>query len=777
MMGLLANVSLILSLGFLIIFNQTESTTVDEVESGLAERCIYIIHMDKSLMPKPFVSPTHWYASVLKSVRGEKYSKNEAEQETNILYAYEHALHGFSAMLSNDELEALKKSTAFISAYRDTSVTLDTTHTFKFLSLNNSTGLWPASEYGRDVIVGVIDTGVWPESPSFRDEGMTDIPSRWTGICEVGQEFNSSMCNKKLIGVRYFNKGVMASLEPGTSLSMNSGRDTRGHGTHTSSTACGNYVPGTSFFGYAEGTMRGIAPGARVAMYKVIWEEGRYASDVVAGIEQALADGVDVISISMGFDGPPLYEDPIAIASFAAMERGIVVSASAGNFGAVGSLHNGVPWLLTVAAGSVDRLFSGTLRLGNGVTIQGWSLFSAPALVRDLPLLYNTTFSFCNSTDALSAASDGIVMCDDVSDVLSQMSFISESGARAGIYISGNTALIQEEILMEGMRYPGVVVSPDDGQTVIEYAKRGARPSASILFQQTEVETRPAPVVALYTSRGPSLSCPGILKPDIMAPGTLVLASWNPNVARASIGRSIDLSSDFVLDSGTSMSCPHISGIAALLRGAHPEWSPAAVRSAIVTTANPLDNTGSRIRDASSGAYADPLAMGAGQVDPNRALHPGLVYDLSRQEYVSYLCSMNLTTMQIKTIVRSDYNCSIPSSDLNYPSFIALYPSNHQGKMLSKEFRRTVTYVGDGSSPAVFHAKVDAPINAHIQVWPPRLVFNKKYDTGSYNLTIYYKVPPNAHVVHGSVTWIDEGGKHTVRSPIVLSEMPPNLSI
>ncbi|CAA0816873.1 Subtilisin-like protease SBT1.6 [Striga hermonthica] len=263
-----------------------------------------------------------------------------------------------------------------------------------------------------------------------------------------------------------------------------------------------------------------------------------------------------------------------------------------------------------------------------------------------------------------------------------------------------------------------------------------------------------------------------------MAPGTLVLASWNPNVMTASIGSSIDLSSDFALASGTSMSCPHISGIAALLRGAHPEWSPAAIRSAIITTANPLDNTGSRIRDASSGAYADPLAMGAGQVNPNRALDPGLVYDLSRQEYVSYLCSMNLTRMQIKTIVRSDYNSSIPSSDLNYPSFIALYPSNHQGKMLTKEFQRTVTYVGDGKNPVVFHAKVDAPNNTNIQVWPRRLIFNNKYDKGSYNLTIHYKVPPpTAHALHGSLSWIDEGGKHTVRSPIVLSHMLNNFTI
>ncbi|KAF2309796.1 hypothetical protein GH714_005169 [Hevea brasiliensis] len=730
--------------------------------------------MDKSLMPKTFSTHQDWYSSTCDSLESTKNNHVSSSHDDHInlppsfVYTYDNVAHGFAAVLSSTQLQTLRNSPGFVSAYTDKMATVDTTHTYQFLSLNPFTGLWPASKFGEDIIIGVIDSGVWPESKSYRDDGMTAVPSRWKGICEEGEQFNSSMCNSKLIGARYFNKGVLAA-NPGIKIVMNSPRDIGGHGTHTSSTAAGNYVEDATFFGYATGTARGMAPRARVAMYKVLWREGRYASDVLAGMDQAVADGVDVISISMGFDQVPLYEDPIAIASFAAMERGVVVSSSAGNEGPdLGTLHNGIPWLLTVAAGTIDRSFAGTLTLGNGQTIIGWTLFPANALVNNLPLVYNKTFSKCNSTELLSQARFGIILCDDIGVVFDQINAIAASpNVAAAIFTSNDPTLFE----LGGVYSPSVVLSPRDAPAVIKYATTDENPSASMKFQQTILGTKPAPAAASYTSRGPSPSYPYILKPDIMAPGSLVLASWVPNGYSAQIGLNIYLSSDFNMVSGTSMACPHASGVAALLKGAHPEWSPAAIRSAMMTTANPLDNTENPIIDngAEKFAYGSPLAMGAGQIDPNRALDPGLIYDATPQDYVNLLCSMNYTKNQILAITRSNsYNCSNPSPDLNYPSFIALY-DNKTRSVLVQKFQRTVTNVGENA--ATYNAKVTAPKGSIITISPTTLVFGKIYEKQSYSLTIKYKGDKKMSVQFGSLVWTEENGFHTVRSPIAISPL------
>ncbi|KAI8016653.1 Subtilisin-like protease SBT3 [Camellia lanceoleosa] len=754
---------------FFIIF--TWFLFIHHVRSTAVERSTYIIHMDKSLMPKAFTTHHHWYSSTVDSLKQSgpttttNMSNSVSPPSPSVIYTYDNVVHGFCALLSQNELEAVKKSLGYVLAYNDRELKLRTTHTPEFLSLNPSSGLWPASNYGKDVIVGVVDTGVWPESSSFKDDGMTSpIPAKWKGTCEVGQEFNASMCNSKLIGARYFNKGLIAASKPHIKISMKSARDTEGHGTHTASTAAGNFVESVSFFGYAGGTARGLAPRARLAVYKVLWDEGIQSSDFLAAIDQAVADGVDILSLSFGFDYDlPFYENTIAIACFGAMEKGVFVAHAGGNTGPdILSLYDSIPWTTTVAASSIDRSFAGTVTLGNGLTITGWSVFPASALVEKLPLFYNKTVAFCNSTELLAQVASSIIICEDIGDVSYQLQLVSIFNVRAAIFIS-------DEIFETSANFPwpGVVISTKDGHAVIKYAKTKHNPWASMKFKQTVLGTKPAPVVASYSSRGPSRTYTGLLKPDLMAPGSQVLAAWIPIVSSATIGFGISLSSDYKIVSGTSMACPHVAGVAALLKGAHPEWSPAAIRSAMMTTANPIDNTDNLIQDyGQNNTFASPLAMGSGQIDPNKALDPGLVYDTPPQDYVNVLCYMNYTKKQILTITRSNrYNCSKPSSDLNYPSFIAFY--NNKSTTMVQTFQRTLTNVGDGM--ATYYAKVMAPTGSKVRISPMMLIFNGKYDRKSYTLNIECKSDLNGKMTYGSLVWIEDSGTRMVRSPIVLS--------
>ena len=706
-------------------------------------------------MPTVFTDHHHWYTSIVDSLSSTSPTTSFNDPKfvpsslPKVLYSYDKALHGFSALLSPSELQTLEKHPACINAYKETKGTIDTTRSIDFLSLNPHTGLWPASNYGEDVIIGVIDTGVWPESPSFRDDGMPPVPSKWKGACESGQDFNTSMCNRKLIGARFFNKGFKAS-QPTIKLSMNSARDNIGHGTHTASIAAGAFVNGVSFFGYAQGTARGVAPRARLAVYKVIWNDGMlYSSDFLAAVEQAISDGVDVISISLRSGEIPLYKDPVAIGSFAAMEHGVFVSSSAGNQGpGLGTVEKGIPWALIVAAGTIDRKFSGILSLGNGRTILGWTLFPGSALIEKVSLKYDEKLSACNSSTLLSkTAPQEIIVCENIDMTPDQMdSIIANSTVAAAIFISD---LPIDDELLNGVRWPGIIISSKEGQSLIKYAKTTTSPWASIQFQKTFVGSRIAPTVADYSSRGPALSYSGILKPDLMAPGSQVLGAYVPSIETARIGNGIILSSDYALLSGTSMACPHAAGVAGLLRAAHPKWSPAAIRSAMMTTANPLDNTHSPIKaNGEANNPASPLAMGSGQVDPNRALDPGLVYDAGPQDYVNLLCSMNLTRNQMLAIVKSSkYSCSTPSTDLNYPSFIVLY--DNKTKIGQMTFRRTLTNVGQGGGVATYKATVTTLVGSRMTVEPETLVYKNQNEKQSYSLTIKYRRQEG-----GGIIWI-----------------------
>ncbi|KAI5656243.1 hypothetical protein M9H77_25036 [Catharanthus roseus] len=282
-------------------------------------------------------------------------------------------------------------------------------------------------------------------------------------------------------------------------------------------------------------------------------------------------------------------------------------------------------------------------------------------------------------------------------------------------------------------------------------------------FQETFFGTKPVPTVSASSSKGLSRIYATIMKPDIMAPGVLILAPMPPNEPEVQLGSNIFITTDYTLMSGTSMACPHVSGIAALLKAAHPEWSLSAIRSAMMTMANTIDKTGSPIKDTGFDySVATPLDMGAGFVDPNRALNPGLVYDATPQDYVNLVCSMNFTRAKTQDITRlANNNCSNPSSDFNYPSFIVIYDLE-RSRRLVKRFRRTVTNVGEGAT--TYRAKLAAPANATLTISPNTLRFGQTNEKQSYTLTVNYRSPNYFSVNHGSLTWVEDNGKNSVRS-------------
>lgn len=762
---------IILSLNLMVLHAET------------GQKKTYVVHMDKSAMPSPYTNHLQWYTSKIDSVRDPK--SHEEEEGNRILYTYQTAFHGLAARLSKEEAERLEEEPGVVAVIPETRYELHTTRSPRFLGLERqeSERVWAERVTDHDVIVGVLDTGIWPESESFNDTGMSPVPSTWRGACETGRGFLKHNCNKKIVGARVFYRGYEAATgKIDQELEYRSPRDKDGHGTHTAATVAGTPVRGANLFGFAYGTARGMAPKARVAAYKVCWVGGCFSSDILSAVDQAVADGVHVLSISLGGGISTYSRDSLAIATFGAMEMGVFVSCSAGNGGPDPiSLTNVSPWITTVGASTMDRDFPGTVKLGTRRVFKGVSLYKGRTVLsrsNQYPLVYfgrnasspdPTSFCLDGALDGHNVAGK-IVICDRGVTPRVQKGQVVKRAGGVGMILT-NTATNGEELVADCHLLPAVAVGEKEGKVIKEYAMTSKRATASLEILGTRVGIKPSPVVAAFSSRGPNFLSLEILKPDLLAPGVNILAAWSGDMAPSS------LSSDkrrvkFNILSGTSMSCPHVSGVAALIRSRHPDWSPAAVKSALMTTAYVHDNMLKPLTDAAGEEPSSPYDHGAGHIDPLKAIDPGLVYDIGPQEYFDFLCTQELSPSQLKVFTKhSNRSCkhSLAGNNpgnLNYPAISALFPENTRVKAMT--LRRTVTNVGPHVSS--YKVSVSPFKGATVTVQPKTLNFTTKHQKLSYSVTFRTKLRMK-RPEFGGLLW--KSATHKVRSPVIITWLPP----
>ena len=700
-----------------------------------------------------------------------------------VYYRFGTAFNGFAAKLTDAELQKLAANPAVVAITVDEARPLNTSYTPSFLGINGAGGAWSMTDAagraikGEGVIVANMDTGVWPEDPSFSDKVDANgkpvpyyeagtvvydpLPAgRYNGICQIGEGFTAAMCNNKLVGARYFRAGWDASANVTFPTEYRSPRDQNGHGSHTLGTAGGNEGVTGSVQGTQISGISGIAPRARLAAYKVCYTNqlpsgaaglgGCFPSDSIAAINVAVADGVDVINFSIS-GSQTSFLDGVEVAFYHAAAAGVFVSASAGNAGPDNTVAHISPWLTTVGNSTHDRFTVATVTLNDGHTASGPSFQTAglsPKLLVSatdvgLPGADATKLARCfggadGEASLLDPAKVGgkIVVCYRGGNVLVNKTANAKTAGAAGVIIqnipsgplaSGNTVFNIAHSL------PTVHLSNIHAAEVLGHAATaGATAAFGGAVQQSGVV---APVMAGSSSRGPNKADANVLKPDITAPGTDIIAAFAADVTLAQrdaivAGTAIGVP-NYNMISGTSMSSPHVAGAAALMKQANPTWSPAAIKSALMTSASQT------VKLANGTLDTNPWGFGAGHLNPNKALTTSLVYDAGAADYAAYANG-----------VISPWNLNLAS--ITRANIIGV------GSV-------TRTLKNTGSSSVTYNASATLP-GFNVAVVPAALTLAPGA-SASYTATLTRTSAPIEAWRFGELVWTGDGGK-TVRSPL-----------
>lgn len=680
------------------------------------------------------------------------------------LYSYRHLINGFAVHVSADQAETLRRAPGVKSVERDWKMRRLTTHTPQFLGL--PTGVWPMGggfdRAGEDIVIGFVDSGIYPHHPSFatyNTEHFGPIPT-YRGKCEIDPDTKKSFCNGKIVGAQHFAEAAIAAGQFNPAIDYASPLDGDGHGSHTAAIAAGNNGIAVRMHGFEFGKASGMAPRARIAVYKALYRNfGGFVADVVAAIDQAVHDGVDIISLSVGPNSAPsttkiTFLNPFDATLLSAVKAGVFVAQAAGNGGPFPkTLLSYSPWIASVAAAIDDRRYKNHLTLGNGKILPGIGLSPATHL--------NQTYTLVAANDVLL---DSSVMKYSPSDcqrpevlnknlvegniLLCGYSFNFVVGSASVKKVSETAKnlgaigfVLAVENVSPGTKFdpvpvgiPGIVITDVTKSTdLIDYYNistprdwtgrvRSFNARGSIDDGLKPVLHKSAPQVALFSARGPnikdfSFEDADLLKPDILAPGNLIWAAWSPN----GTDEVNYIGERFAMISGTSMAAPHVAGIAALIKQKHRNWSPAAIKSALMTTSTILDRAGRPLQaqqysgsETTTLVTATPFDYGSGHVNPRSALDPGLVFDAGYDDYLGFLCTMpGINANEIKKYTNSPCNYTMHHpSNLNTPSIAISHLVGTQ------TVTRTATNIGEEES-YVISARM--PPEVAIEVDPPAM--------------------------------------------------------
>ncbi|KAL2928833.1 Subtilisin-like protease SBT2.5 [Bienertia sinuspersici] len=572
---------------------------------------------------------------------------------------------------------------------------------------------------GEDIVIGFIDSGIYPLHPSFAThdaERYGPVP-KYKGKCEVDPDTKKSFCNGKIVGAQHFAKAATAAGAFNPSVDYASPLDGDGHGSHTAAIAAGNNGIPVRLNKYEFGKASGMAPRARIAVYKALYRLfGGFVADVIAAIDQAVHDGVDIINLSVGPNSPPAatkttFLNPFDAVLLSAVKAGIFVAQAAGNGGpSPKTILSYSPWITSVAASIDDRRYKNHFFLGNGKVLNGIGLSPATHLNKNFTLvsandvLLDTSAmrfspSDCQRPEVLNRklVEGKVLLCGYSFNFVVGTSSIKKVSDTAKSLGAAGFVLVVENIT-PGTKFdpvpssiPGIVVTDvSTSLELIDYYNVSTTRDWTGRVKSFEAKGRignglratlqkSAPQVALFSARGPNIKDysfrdADLLKPDILAPGALIWAAWSPN----GTDEPNYAGETFAMISGTSMAAPHIAGIAALIKQKHPNWSPAAIKSALMTTTSTINRAGRPLQaqqsSKSSGETtlvpATPFDYGSGHVDPRAALDPGLIFDAGYSDYLGFLCTTpGINPHEIKNFTRSPCNFSMGHpSNLNTPS-------------------------------------------------------------------------------------------------------------